>query len=323
MPTSTRLPNVRAASEDYSPAERHQTLETRLEAYTPNFIPPELWETWRPRIAALVLACEPSNDYSAVGLARAAAGVVAAEHPAEDSPWPDVLSDVAIAAQVGRLRTQADDPTVQQRLSMLRRLQKAALGLPQIPRGSGSPSSAGSPWTEAEFRNLWALSKSAPQDVAAMLRYRLAVEVVVGIGGPEAARVDFNLNGTTATAVDAAGLPLPIAPGWAAVVAELCDGVLTRPEYDHKRLRTWLKSRGVSFGRNRGRDAYLKEMWAAAESAADGLHRTRSTYSDIERLSPVLELPETGHMRDLLRGRGASNRALGDLDGISHRGTAD
>lgn len=256
-------------------------------------------------------------------MARSVAELIGVVDPDEAAPWSEVLSDEAIAILIGRLRSQVDDPTVQQRLSMLRRLQAAAIGLPQIPRGLGSPSSAASPWTEAEFRNLWALSQGAPDDVGAMLRYRLAVEVTVGIGGLDAGCVDLMLTGTTATAVDGQGIPLLVAPGWAAVVAELCDGVLPRPEYDRQRLRVWLKSKGVSLGRSRGRDAYLTEMWATVGSAADGLLRTRATYSDIERLSPVLELPETGLMRELLRGRGASDRALADLDGISHRGTAD
>lgn len=323
MTQTTRLPNVRAASEEYSPIERATVLGVRLEAYVPSFMPAELWAAWRSRIVALVLACAPTSDYSAVGLARAAAEVVAAERPAEDTAWAEVLSDAVIAAQVGRLRDQVDDPTRQQRLSMLRRLQKAALGLSQIPRGTGSPGSVGSPWTEAEFRDLWAVAHGAPEHVAVMLRYRLAVEATVGVGGREAWAVELEITGGGACATDSAGKPLHIASSWAAVVADLSGGTVSRPAHDHKRLTIWLKSNRVSLGRNRGRDAYLKEMWAAASSAREAIQRTRATYSDIERLAPALDLPDEASMRDLLRGRPASVRSSNDLERIENRGTAD
>ena len=190
---------------------------------------------------------------------------------------------------------------------MLRRLQRAALGLPLVPRGTGSRSASGNPWTEAEFRDLWALAQGAPEDVATMLRYRLAVEATVGVGGSEAGAVELVITDGGANATDSAGNPLHIASGWAAVVADLSGGTVSRPAHDHKRLTVWLRSNRVSLGRNRGRDAYLKEIWAAADCARVALHRTRATYSDIERLAPGLDLPDEASMRELLRGRPTSS----------------
>jgi len=305
---------VRASTNDLDAPERQSALRARLESYVPTCLEAARWEGWRSRVIELALACRPTNDYAAVGLARTLTEVIAAEEPDQAASWAEVLSDGVIAAQAGRLRRQVDAPTLQQRLSMLRRLQRTALGLPQIPRGASSSCSAGMPWSEPEVRRLWARAGTASPEVTSMLRYRLAVEVIVGVDGPEAGEVNLVLTDAGASATDRNGRPLVVAPGWASVIRHLSGGDLPRPHYDHRRLRAWLRSSGLVLGRSRGRDAYLREVWGAARSALEGLRLTRATYSDVERLVPALHLPGSASTRGLLRGRPPVVGARGSND---------